>query len=225
MHRKITLIGCAVALAASPASPAATITSLFNTGVDTAGVSLPDNTPDPHWNLVAPGAQVGAPLVVTSAGGFPIPPWLGDSPTSAWIGTLSEDASGPTDVTREYHYQTTFDLTGFIPASAVISGQTSQDNFLLDVLINGSSAGISDSDVSFTGFAPFSFDAADIALLTGGLNTLTFIVQSATMDGAADYTSLRVEFLTREATLIPEPASAVLLALAGFAWLGRRRRE
>jgi MYXO-CTERM domain-containing protein len=204
-------------------APAATIDTLFNTGVDAAGVPLLEDSPDIHWNLVAPGAQTGAPLVATSAGGFPIPPWLADNGTSAWIGTLNPTALGPTAVTREYHYQTTFDMSGLVPSSAVISGQASQDNFLLDVLINGQSAGISESAVSFGGWTNFTFDAADIALLNGGTNTLTWIVQSATTDGTDDYTSLRVEFLTKTADAIPEPAAAGLVALGLIGFVRRRR--
>jgi hypothetical protein len=206
------------------ASPAATISTLFNTGVDAAGVALADDAPDPHWLLVAPGAQTGVPLAATSAGGFPIPPWIADSATSAWIGTLNPTALGPTSVTREYHYQTTFNLSGLIPSTAVISGQTSQDNFLLDVLVNGQSTGIAESAVSFGGFSPFSLEPEDIAHLSAGDNTLTFIVQSATTDGMDDYTSLRVEFLTRTADVVPEPGVASFL-LAGVLWaaVGRRR--
>ncbi|MFN0127261.1 MAG: PEP-CTERM sorting domain-containing protein [Verrucomicrobiales bacterium] len=222
---RFALVPTAALVALTPLAPAATISSLFNTGVDATGTPLADDAPDSHWALVAPGAQVGAPLVVTAANGFPVPPWIGDNTTSAWIGTLSTSALGPTNVTREYHYQTTFDLTGFVPSTAIISGQASQDNVLLDVLINGVSAGISESAVSFGGFSPFSFDAGDIAQLNGGLNTLTFIVQSATVNGTEDYTSVRVEFLSREATLIPEPATAGFLGLAALTLLRRRRRR
>jgi hypothetical protein len=191
--------------------------------VDGLGVSLADNAPDSHWSLVPPGAQTGSPLAATSAGGFPIPPWLGDSPDSAWITTLDPTALGPTDVTREYHYQTTFSLSGFLPATAAIGGRASQDNFLLDVLVNGVSTGINESAVSFGGWTDFSLAPEDIALLTDGDNTLTFIVQSATVDGTNDYTSLRVEFLTKDAALIPEPSVAGLLALGALGFLRRRR--
>jgi hypothetical protein len=223
MSRKSVILGLLATAGTPVVSPAATISTLFNTGVDALGAPVADNTPDLHYTLAAPGAQTGVPLVVTASGGFPIPPWIGDNATSAWVGTLNPTALGPTSVTREYHYQTTFSMAGLVPSSAVIAGQMSQDNLLLDVLINGSSAGISESAVSFGAFTPFSFDAADIALLNGGTNTLTFIVQSATTDGSDDYTSLRVEFLTKTADVIPEP-TIIGLALLGALGLVRRRR-
>ncbi len=222
MLKSLLLAPVLIALSGAAAS-AATISTLFNTGVDDLGVALPDDAPDSHWTLVAPGAMTGSPLAVTSAGGFPVPPWLADSATSAWIGTLNPTALGPTDITREYHYQTTFSLAGLIPSTAAITGQTSQDNFLLDVLINGNSTGITESAVSFGGWSEFSFSAEHIALLSEGDNTLTFIVQSATTDGTDDYTSLRVEFLTKTADVIPEPSVAGLLALACLSLLRRRR--
>ncbi len=220
--RKVHLAAAILLAVCASAASAADISTLYNTGVDGAGVPLADNTPDSHWSLVAPGAQIGSPLVATAAGGFPIGPWLGDNTTSAWVGTLNPTALGPTNVTREYHYQTTFSLAGLDPKTAVIAGRSSQDNFLLDVLINGKSAGISESTVSFGGWTDFAFDAADIANLKGGDNTLTFIVQSATLDGADDYTSLRVEFLTKTAA-IPEPSALSLFGLGGLALLRRRK--
>ena len=91
----------------------------------------------------------------------------------------------------------------------------SNDNLLLDILINGVSAGFNESDGTYAAFIPFSFDAADIALLHGGLNTLTFIVQSG--NSVVDdfvYTGLRVEFLSRTANPIPEPGATALVGLA-----------
>ena len=60
------------------------IPGLFNTGVDDFRVALGDDTPDSHWSITS-GPTPGGPLAVTSAGGFPVGPWLADSATSAWI--------------------------------------------------------------------------------------------------------------------------------------------
>lgn len=210
----------------------ATISTLFNTGVDANGIALADGTTDPHYLLVFPGAQEGAPYIATSAGGFPISPWIGDSPTSAWTTTLNPITPlGPGSNTNigvfaDYYYQTTFSMSGLNPQTALIAGQVSYDNFLQDVLLNGVSTGIkadaSNPGPSFGGWLPFSFDAADIALLNGGVNTLTFIVRSAQADGAEDYTGVRVEFLQREATPVPEPSS---LGLIGLGLMAMRRRR
>lgn len=210
----------------------ATISSLFNTGVDSSGVSLPDGAADPHYLLVFPGAQEGVPIIATGAGGFPIGPWLPDSAASAWTTTLNPvtplgpGSNSNIGVYADYYYETTFSMAGLNPQTAVIAGQVSYDNFLQDVLINGQSAGIiadiSNPGPSFGGWLPFTFDAADIALLNGGVNTLTFIVRSAQGDGADDYTGVRVEFTQREAAVIPEPSS---LGLLGAGLLAMRRRR
>jgi len=219
------------ALFAAPAF-GATISSLYNTGVDAAGVAVADGTGDSHYLLVFPGAQEGVPIVATAAGGFPIPPWVADSPTSAWTTTLNPITPlGPGSNTNagifaDYYYQTTFSMAGLNPQTAVIAGQVSYDNFLQDVLLNGVSTGIiadvNNPGPSFGGWLAFNFDAADIALLNGGVNTLTFIVRSAQPDGLDDYTGLRVEFLQRTANAVPEPASLSLLG-AGLVVMRRRR--
>ncbi len=211
----------------------ATISSLFNTGVDAAGVALGDGARDPHYLLVFPGAQEGQPYVATGTGGFPIAPWLADNSTSAWTTTLNPvtplgpGSNGNAGIWADYHYQTTFSMSGLNPATTIVSGQVSYDNFLQDVLLNGQSTGIiadaSNPGPSFGGWLPFSFDAADISLLNGGVNTLTFIVRSAQGDGMEDYTGLRVEFLQRTADAIPEPASLSLLGVVGLLALRRRR--
>lgn len=80
------------------AAQAATITSLFNTGVNNSGTPLPDGTVgDPHYSLVsAPAGSTSSILVRTSAGGFPIGPYLGDDSLSAWIGPNNDSTlDGP----------------------------------------------------------------------------------------------------------------------------------
>ena len=66
---------------------AAPITSLFNTGVDAAGVGLPDGTiGDPHYSLVAVAGGTTDIRVRTVVGGYPIGPYFTGGTSSAWIG-------------------------------------------------------------------------------------------------------------------------------------------
>lgn len=82
------------------------LTDLFNTGVDNNHVALPNGVPDPHYIFGAPPPTGVVPITATSAGGFPIGPWIGDSPISAWI-TPALDRTGDAG---DYVYRTTFTL-------------------------------------------------------------------------------------------------------------------
>ena len=75
---------------------------IFNTGVVTSGVPQPDNAAELHYSLIAPGVVTGTPFVATSAGGFPIPPWLADSTVSAWIAP-SESTEGSAGLHLPHH--------------------------------------------------------------------------------------------------------------------------
>ena len=81
----------------------ATDYGLFNTGVNDLQGVLADNDVDPHYTLIEPSHVLGDPIVATSAGGFPIGPWLDDNHLSAWI-TPSADTNGDGDVDGEPSY-------------------------------------------------------------------------------------------------------------------------
>jgi hypothetical protein len=100
---------------------AGTITTLFNTGVDGSGAPLADGTVgDPHYSLISVPSGTTDLLVRTAAGGFPIPPYIGDDALSAWIGPFNDSSlDGPVG---SYDYETTFSLAGFDPATASITG-------------------------------------------------------------------------------------------------------
>ena len=196
------------------------IPSLFNTGVDSSGVPLPDSTiGDPHYELVSvPGGTTDI-RVLTSAGGYPIPPYFGDNSSSAWISPnypwTPEGSVGPAG--GLYVYRTTFSLTGFDPSTATITGGWSSDNEGVSILLNGVDTGNPPTDFwqFLLGFAPFSITGGFVP----GLNTLDF-----TVNDDSPPTALRVE-MNGTATPVPAPGAVVLASIGlGFAgWLQKRR--
>jgi PEP-CTERM motif len=199
--------------------------TLFNTGVDALGNALPDGSLlEFHYSLaVVPGGTTNILVRSSLAGGYPIPPYLVGDNKSAWIGpnnSLGPDGplalDGPVGV---YDYRTTFDLTGFNPSTAAISGGWSTDNNGLGINLNGvntANPGTSDTQFS-TGLAPFSITGG----FKPGLNTLDFFVNNG-----GGPTALRVE-MTGTAAAIPEPETYAML-LVGLGLIGftaRRKKD
>ena len=209
------------------------IGSLFNTGVDASGHVLttatdgPHSISDPHYSLFAvPGGTTVMEV-------YNYDQWLPGGPNSAWItpneyanGYSANDA-GPPGV---YDYRTTFDLTGFDPSTASISGKWTADNQGTDILINGNSTGQQSlANLFYSTFSPFSITSHFVS----GTNTLDFLVVN--QPGPPSYlnnpTGLRVEFLSATAdpaatSAIPEPSAFVMASiLSGMfyaAWSYRR---
>ncbi len=203
----------AAAVLAAPAG-AAPITSLFNTGVDASGIALANGTAgDPHYTMTTALSGTTAALAVhTSAGGFPVGPWIGDDAASAWIGPNNDtQLDGPVG---SYDYKTTFDLTGLNAASASITGLWAADDEGLDILINGAST--SQTAGGFASFTPFAITAG----FNPGVNTIDFLVNN---DGGP--TGLRVE-MTGTAAAVPEPISLAVLGvgLLGIGLIRHRKR-
>ena len=212
---RATRLALVMLMVAGLAQPAAI--SIFSTGVDAGGSVLPDGTVgDPHYTLVSVPGGTSAIRILTSLSGFPIPPWVADNSTSAWIGPDTTDAEGPVG---DYLYRTTFDLTGLIAATASLSGRWSSDNAGLDIILNGVSTGInSPSLTSFETFTPFTINSGFVS----GVNELIFRVNNA-----GGPTGLRVEIAgTADPSAVPEPASFVLVGLGlTAAHVVRRARQ
>ena len=209
--RAAAILACLAAIQAH----AAPITTLYNTGVDNAGNTRAHGTVgDLHYSLFGgPAGSNGQTRILTSAGGYPVPPYIGDNSLSTWIGPNgSDDLDGPIGV---YIYRTTFNLNGFDLSSVLISGLWSTDNAGMDIFINGHSLGYTTSTTQYSaGFASFVINNYFVS----GINTIDFWVRN---DGGP--TALRTE-LTGTGEL-PEPGSIALLGLGLSAVIFTRKRK
>lgn len=213
---KTMLVALTLFLIPVAAAHAIPITGLFNTGVNASGATQANNAAELHYTLVTlPSGTSTNVRVATSANGFPIPPWVGDNSTSAWIGPTG--ATDLTGGTGDYDYRTTFTLSAQEAAGATITGNWSVDNSGVDILLNGTSTRNTATD--FSSFYKLSISAGFVA----GVNMLDFVVNNA-----GGPTGLRTELVGNIA--VPEPASIVLLATALLttgllgAVLNRRKR-
>jgi hypothetical protein len=189
---------------------------IFNTGVDGSGTPLANGTVgDPHYTLIAVPAGSTDIRVLTSGGGWPVGPWIGDDSISAWIGPNNDAyAWSPAG---SYTYRTTFDLSGLDPATASLAGLWSTDNYLSDILLNGVSTG--NTGGSFTSWSSFTISSG----FGAGVNTLDFTVYNTEAP-----TGLRLEITgnANEAqSAVPEPSAMLLLGsgLVGLVGYGRWR--
>jgi hypothetical protein len=228
-------------LASFASAGTVSLTGLFDTGVSSPNHVLPDGTsPDPHYALVAvPVGSTTATRVRTSAGGYPIPPYIPDDTFSAWIGPNNPnlvDLTHPYDLTGPqglYDYQTTF----FSPGAGLadITGSWATDNEGVDIKVDGASGGSNTIPLGGPPPAPYSFETfysfSVKAAVHYGTNYLDFIVNnngpSAPPDGD-NPTALRVEFQSA-LVAIPLPRSAWgglgLLGAIGIVRLMRRQNE
>ncbi len=186
---------------------AATLTGLFNTGVDALGNALPNDAPEIHWLVNGSGTpsiyENGAYIVVPDA------QFISAGPG----GSFTQNPNT---------YSLTFSLVGLDPASAQLSGSFAADNFA-SAFLNGH---LIAQDVQSGVFSnlntltPFSAPGADFV---SGLNTLSFVVTDTGPPSA-----LLVDGLSGTADParggVPEPSSWAML-LVGFGGLGALMRS
>jgi hypothetical protein len=161
------------------------IPGVFNTGVDTNGIVLDDGGTDPHYVLVqnVDNPQSQASFVIDSTV-FPISTgtWLADTDASKWIGPRVDPAA---PAGGDYDYRMLLDLTGFDPATVVLSGNLAVDNSA-QVWVNGVDTGASGG----------GFGAYSVFSITGVFKPRTNQVDFKVNNGdAKGPTGLRVDSL------------------------------
>ena len=207
----------AMALGSIDRAQAATISTLFNTGVDSTGV--PTVGSDNNYTLT--GSSFGNVPRAIAIGTFPASAYntaagaagQGDDTKSAWIGPNNNNLE---DKVGQYTYLTSFDLSGLDASTASIQGKWNTDNSGLKLILNGTDVAAANPGFG-TGFSNFTLTSG----FNSGMNTLAFVVDNADRgDGAATPTALRVEFTSTfakaipTATEVPEPSDLAGTAFA-----------
>ena len=132
MYRPILkAAGAGLFLLAISATAEAAAILVCNTG-QTTGCSgtLPDLSLDPNYTIVQGPFGADSTRIIDSSA-FPISPfgpWLPNDANSKWIGPAKADTHGndgtpANPLATSYRYQTTFDLSGLDPTTALITGR------------------------------------------------------------------------------------------------------
>lgn len=184
----------------------------LSTGFDEANkVIFGDNASDDDYKVTGPAGSGITNVAATCVADddFPIPPWLGNSVNSRWVGVSGADSSAPPG---EYTFRVTLVLSAAAfpePARGVMRGGVTADDSVTNIFVNGLATGFTASDVSK--LTPFAVDAGQ-GLFKNGVNTIDFVVQN----GEAGPVGLRVDAEVILGPEIPSPISQVLSLDTGF---------
>ena len=177
-------------------SMAASITTLFSTGLASDSSPLVPGTPDPHYTVTtAPSGNAPTPFAPSVVA---IAAWRADDSSSAWMGIQSNYTTFTQDPAGLYTFRTHFDLSGMDPSAASISFRVLCDNALSDVLLNGVSHLPNPISCDFfTWLGPFTNSSGFVR----GLNQLDFVVNNYPPAGG-NACGLRVEILDAHAAAL-----------------------
>ena len=187
--------------AGAPTSNAFTV---YNTGVDSAGAKLAPGSTDSHWQVIS-GPGITSPIqAVVANNQHPSGQYFATA-NSMWV-SWTASALGTTNT--PYTYELTFDLTGYDPASAVLSGLWGVDNFG-SITLNGL-APIGTGTFILSGTSFDHFNTTHEFSITGGFVDGVNSLQIQVVD-TGNPSGLNVSALVGMANPVPEPTGLMLM--------------
>jgi hypothetical protein len=211
---------CATFVCASALSAFATSFVVFGTGVDSSGNVLPGGSSDPNYTVTGPGVVGTQQAVVYSPANLWFQ-WVPNDANSAWIGFKDSSNTSPYGT---YTFTTTFDLTGYDPLTASLTGSWAADQFGTLYLNGVAKQSVPDGNwdaANYPNLTSFTITSSFLA----GVNILEFSVNFPD-----DFDGLRVRPMTLTATPlvtsgVPDGGSTAMLLSVGLAGLGWLRRK
>lgn len=187
-------------------------TTIYNTGVNDSGVSLPSGAIDPHYTLVSSPDGFGPAAFVVIDGEFPFVPffpgnpvWLPNSSISKWIGPVADGRTMIGGPPGEYIFETTFDLSANEVGTAELLGRLASDNSS-EIFLNGVDTGMGASGGAaccFDHYTGFQISSGFVQ----GVNRLDFAVTNTDCGPKClNPAGLRVEI---NLTAVPEATTFV----------------
>jgi hypothetical protein len=175
--------GSAVSSGATVVVAYLAVPSVYGTGVASDRTLLPGGSVDPHYILtVSADPNFPGPNAMLLNDVYPVGTWLVNGPKSKWIapqtdqsGTTYADLTYGGNAEGDYTYQTSFTLAAADLNKVQIVGAWASDNSGLDILVNGVSKGIANTN-GFGSLAPFMLTVNNG--LVAGQNILDFVMHN-----------------------------------------------
>ena len=236
------------ALAVGQNANAAVVPTIFDTGAATNNPTTgaeatftANDAIDAHYTLFSSlTAPTTAPIRTNAASAFVLNPASFPSTAYApytdakYISPSNTAAQGAGNPLTYYDYSTTFDLTGYLPTTATLTGKFNDDNYMYAIFLNGArittigggaipgnqnpaTGGDLNTSISFTLTSGFA----------AGVNSLDFVVFNDGFTGV-NPNALAIGNARLTATAVPEPGSVAMLVgigMSGAGFLIRRKRR